>query len=86
VAISPIKVSESTKEQLRLAAAILGCSQSELVSRAVSEYVDRHANELRAGIAGARRALALGDDAAIAYLAGEDAETLTRVSGDAPPR
>jgi len=76
VATSPIKVSETTKEQIRLAAAILDCSQSELVSRAVSEYTGGHASELRAGIASAHKALALGDDAAIAYLAGEDPETL----------
>ena len=79
--VAPIKVAPATKEKIRLAAAMLGRSQSELVGAAVSEYVARHADELQAGIAGAREALALGDDAAAAYLADEDAETLARVSG-----
>jgi hypothetical protein len=39
---------------------------------------------LRAGIAGAGEALALGDDAAIAYLAGSDSDTLERVTGRRP--
>jgi hypothetical protein len=38
------------------------------------------------GIADASAALALGDDAAIAYLAGEDTETLDRVTGRKPLR
>lgn len=84
--VSPIKVSAETKEQIRVAAALLNCGQSEFVGRAVDEYTQRHADELRAGIAGASAALALGDDAAIAYLAGEDVETLNRVTGDQPSR
>jgi len=86
MAVSPIKVSADTKEQIRIAAALLGCGQAEFVKRAVSEYTRRHADELRAGIADASAALALGDAAAIAYLAGEDAETLDRVTGRKPFR
>ena len=82
--VSPIKVSAETKEQIRVAAALLNCGQSELVGRAVDEYTQRHADELRAGIAEAKAALALGDTAAIAYLAGEEAETLDRVTGNQP--
>jgi hypothetical protein len=84
MAVSPLKVNAETKEQIRVAAALLGCGQAELVRRAVSEYARRHADELRAGIAAAGAALALGDDAAIAYLAGEDAATLDRVTGRKP--
>lgn len=84
--VSPLKVSADTKEQIRIAAALLGCGQAEFVRRAVSEYTQRHADELRAGIAGASAALALGDEAAIAYLAGEDVETLGRVTGRTPLR
>ena len=79
MAVSPIKVSAETKEQIRVAAALLNYGQAELVGRAVDEYTRRHASELRAGIASASAALALGDDAAIAYLAGEDVETLTPI-------
>jgi len=81
MAVSPIKVSVETKEQIRVAAALLSCGQAEFVGRAVSEYASRHADELRGGIAKASAALALGDDAAIAYLAGEDVDTLNRVTG-----
>ena len=84
--VSPIKVSAETKELIRVAAALLNCGQSELVGRAVGEYTQRHADELRAGIAGASAALALGDNAAIAYLGGEEVETLNRVTGDQPLR
>ena len=84
--VSPIKVSAETKEQIRVAAALLNCGQSELVGRAVDEYTQRHADELRAGIAGASAALALGADAAVAYLGGEDMETLNRITGDQPSR
>ena len=84
MAVSPLKVNAETKEQIRVAAALLGCGQAELVRRAVSEYARRHADELRAGIAAAGAALALGDDAAIAYLAGEDVATVDRVTGRKP--
>ncbi len=84
MAVSPIKVNAETKEQIRVGAALLKCSQAELVGRAVSEYAARHAGELRAGIADAGAALALGDDAASAYLAGSDADTLERVTGRRP--
>ena len=81
---SPIKVSADTKEQVRIAAALLKCSQADLVGRAVSEYTARHSDALRAGIADAGAALALGDDAAIAYLADSDVDTLERVTGRRP--
>jgi hypothetical protein len=81
VATSPIKVDSLTKEQVRLGAALLDCSQSEFVGRAVTEYTTRHASELRAGVAKASAALSLGDDAAIAYLAGTDVDTMERVAG-----
>jgi hypothetical protein len=64
-----------------MAAAVLGSSQSDFVGQAVAEYVQRHAEELRAGLSSARKALALGDEAAVAYVAGEDVETLRRVTG-----
>jgi predicted transcriptional regulator len=84
MAASPIKVDAEVKEQVRLAAALLDCSQAELVGRAVAEYTARHASDLRAGVAKASAALSLGDEAAIAYLAGEDTETLKRVGGHRP--
>lgn len=85
MAMSPIKVDAQTKEQVRLAAALLDCSQAEFVGKAVGEYAVRHASELRAGVAKASAALSLGDDTAIAYLAGTDGETMQRVGGRRRP-
>jgi hypothetical protein len=84
MAVSPIKVDAQVKEQVRIAAALLDCSQAELVGRAVTEYTARHASDLRAGVAKASVALSLGDETAVAYLADEDVETLRRVGGHRP--
>lgn len=78
---SPIKVNVETKEKIRIAAAMLGRNQSELVERAVTEYVQRHAEEFQLGLKHAREALALGAESAIGYLAGEDPETVARLGG-----
>lgn len=78
---APIKVGPETKEQIRLGAAMLGRNQSEFVSDAVCEYVQRHADELRSGITAARNALALGEDAALAYMTGASVEDVRRLSG-----
>ena len=78
---APIKVSSATKEQIRIAAAVLGRSQSELVGAAVSEYVQRHSEALHRGLAEAHRALDLGEDETIAYLIGEPVERVREVSG-----
>jgi hypothetical protein len=60
-------------------------TQSHLVEAAIDEYLARHADELGEGIARARAALRLGDDAAVARLLGADDETARRV-GARPPR
>jgi hypothetical protein len=75
-----LKVSRETKERVRLGAAILACTQGELIDRAVAEYLEHHAEDLQTRVESARRAL-LGTDAdVIAYLLDVDAEDVNRVT------
>jgi len=76
----PIKVSAPTKERVRYAAALAGLSQSELVERAVAEYVERHAGELFAGLEHAREALSRGLNASVAYALGVSEEDINRIA------
>jgi hypothetical protein len=80
----PIKVSTSTKERVRYAAALAGLSQSELVERAVAEYVERHAGELFEGLEHARAALSRGLNASVAYALGISEEDVNRVAANRP--
>jgi phage shock protein A len=67
---APLKVDAQTKEQIRLAAAIIACTQGQFVQRAVAEYIERHADELSARVEQARAALLEGDEQLAAYLVG----------------
>jgi hypothetical protein len=68
---APLKVSPPTKERVRLGAAVLACTQGELVDRAVAEFIEAHAGELSDRVAEAKAALLGGTDAAARYLIGE---------------
>jgi hypothetical protein len=81
MADAPLKVSRETKEKVRLGAAILACTQGELVERAVAEFLERHAETLSARVDSAREALLGGEEAVVAYLLEVDAEDVRRVSG-----
>jgi hypothetical protein len=76
----PIKVSATTKERVRYAAALAGLSQSELVERAVAEYVERHAGELFSGLEHARESLSRGLNASVAYALGVSEEDINRIA------
>jgi len=78
---APIKVDPQTKETIRVAAALLGRTQSDVVGAAVCEYVANHADEFRSGIDAAKQALALGPVAAASFETGDSLEAVTRVSG-----
>ncbi|HEX2294644.1 MAG TPA: hypothetical protein VHN37_04980 [Actinomycetota bacterium] len=82
---TPVKVSEQTRDRLRIAAAIKGCSQAEIVDAAVDEYIARHAEDFAMGLKKARDALFTGRESAIAYLLDEDEAAVRRVSGTTPP-
>ena len=67
----PLKVSQPTKERVRLGAAVLACTQGELVDRAVAEFIEAHAAELSERVAQAKQALLGGTSSAARYLIGE---------------
>jgi hypothetical protein len=82
MADTALKVSRETKERVRLGAAILACTQGELVDRAVAEFLERHAEDIGTRVEGARRAL-LGTNAdVIAYLLDADPDDVDRVAFD----
>jgi len=80
----PIKVSSTTKERVRYAAALTGFSQAELVDRAVAEYVERHAGELYEGLQHAREALSRGVNASVAYALGVSEDDVNRIAPNRP--
>jgi hypothetical protein len=82
---SPIKVHESTKEEVRYAASMTGLQQSEIVEKAVDEYVERHRNDFAARIERARQALLGGNAATIAYASGVTTPAAGRNSEDFAP-
>jgi hypothetical protein len=81
---APIKVNQQTKERIRYLAALTDATQAEIVDRAVSEYAERHADEITAGIERARAVLSSGDAAIAAYLLDEPVETVERIVGTKP--
>lgn len=73
-----VKVSNVTKERLRLAAAISGKSQQEIVDGAVQDYIARTPEEWREGLEKARQALGLGEE--VAYLLSEEPSDALKVA------
>ena len=78
---SPIKAHESTKEKVRYAALMSGLKQSELVERAVDEYVDRHREEFGRRMERGREALLGARASTLAYVTDVSEEDVTRVGG-----
>lgn len=81
---SPIKVHEATKEKVRYAASMSGLQQSEIVEKAIDEYVERHRDDFAARIERARQALLGGNAATIAYASGVTVEDVERLGGVKP--
>jgi hypothetical protein len=84
MSLAPIKVSEQTKERVRYLAALTDATQAEIVDRAVSEYAERHADEIAAGMERARAVLSSGDAAIAAYLLDEPVEAVECIAGTKP--
>jgi len=82
---SPIKVNEPTKERIRVMAAFLDTTQSEIVDRAVQEFAVRHVDLVNSGIDRARALLTDpsvdADVSMAADLLGVSRESVERVSG-----
>jgi hypothetical protein len=83
---APVKVYETTKEQLRFMAAIADRTQAEIMESAVNEYLERPAEDFARGLKRARDALLRGKLDAVAYLVDEDVEDVRRVAGTAAPK
>lgn len=66
---APLKVSKTTKERVRLGAAMLACTQGEFVDRAVAEYIEQHADDFNVRVDNAKKALLGGDEAMATFLA-----------------
>lgn len=66
-----IKVSEVTRERVRLGAAICGVTQAEFVARAVNEWLENHRGDFRDRVERAREALLGDDEAMLRYLRGD---------------
>jgi len=64
---SPVKVSESTKERIRIAAAVSGRSQTNILDAAVDEYITSHADDFAIGLKRAGESLFEGHESQIAY-------------------
>jgi hypothetical protein len=79
--LESLKVSESTKEKVRLASALLDVQQSKFVEAAIDEAIERRAVEFAKGVKAAEKALLGGKLEAAAFLLDEDVETLKKVSG-----
>ena len=64
---SPVKVSEGTKERIRIAAAVSGRSQADILDAAVDEYITTHAEVFATGLKRAGESLFEGHESQIAY-------------------
>ena len=67
---SPVKVSKRTKDRIRLAAAVSGRTQTEILDAAVDEYIARHEKEFSTALKRAGASLLDGHEAEVAYLIG----------------
>lgn len=82
---SPIKVDKRTKDRIKYASALSDLRQAQIVEFAVAEYVERHADDFRAGIERARGALLNGPNAVIADILGIDKGEVDRLAGGPLP-
>ena len=81
---SPIKVYPATKEKLRHAAGLIGCTQAELLDRMLDEFLANHREEFAGRLDEARAAL-LGDEHdVVAYALGVERSDVDAVAG--PPQ
>lgn len=82
---TPVKVYETTREKIRIGAAIRDTMQAEFMEVAVDEYIERHAEDFALGLKLAREALLAGHAETAAYLLDEDVDAIRRVAGSSAP-
>lgn len=56
-AVEQVKVSERTRELVRLGSTLNRCTQGEFVDKAVAEFLSTHRDEVEAGLQHAREVL-----------------------------
>ncbi len=76
-----VKVDTATKERLRYVAAIEDRSQTVVLDEALREYIERHADQFRAGIDHMTSVLRNDDHRAAAILTGMTEAKLARLEG-----
>jgi len=79
---APIKAYPETKDKLRHAAGLVGCTQAELLDRAVGEFLDAHREEFSLRLDQARTALLGHPHDAVAFALGVEREDVDAVAGD----
>jgi hypothetical protein len=77
---SPIKAYPETKDRLRHAAGLVGCTQAELLDRMVDEFLANHREEFEARLDAARAALLGGPHDAVALALGVDRAAIDAVA------
>lgn len=78
---APIKAYPETKDRLRHAAGLIGCTQAELLDRVLEEFLASHREEFMGRLDAARAAL-LGDPHdAVAFALGVERDAVDAVAG-----
>lgn len=80
-ATAPIKVDAATDELVSHAAHFMSRSKKDIVDAAVREYIDKHRDEINAGITDALGRLNGTDSAAVSMMTGFTAEELEDLGG-----
>jgi hypothetical protein len=81
---APVKAYPETKEKLRHAAGLIGCTQAELLDRMLEEFLETHREDFSERLDAARAAL-LGDPHdAVAFALGVERADIDAVAGASP--
>jgi hypothetical protein len=76
---APIKAYPETKDRLRHAAGLIGCTQAALLDRAVDEFLANHREEFAGRLDAARAALLGNPHDAVAFALGVERDELDAV-------
>lgn len=77
---APVKAYPETKQKLRHAASLIGCTQAELLDRMLEEFLLAHRDEFSEQLDAARAAL-LGDTHdAVAFALGVDRDSIDSIA------
>jgi predicted transcriptional regulator len=80
-ALTPIKVGAETDALISHAAHFLGATKKSIVDRAIREYVDRHRQEIDAGVRAALQKLDGTNESAVSLMTGLSKDRLEELGG-----